>query len=162
MTYVAYTKKHAGKRNGMFLTLLLGIVGLLPASASAETQSSIFPVDTVAIVPCTLDVVELTGDQHDVFDFTINSNGGFHVKLQVTPQGLSGLDLMTGAKYQETGVFGYEFNVNVGQVFTGRNDFRLISQGQAANYLVHDNEHVTVDANGNFTAFHDNFSIECE
>src|SRR5215831_17580445 len=36
----------------------------------------------------------------------------------------------------------------MGQVFTGRNDFRLIGQGQAANYLVHDNEHVTVDANG--------------
>ena len=97
MTYVAYTKKHAGKRNGMFLTLLLGIVGLLPASASAEIQNEIFPIYTSAIIPCTGDIVVLTGDLHTVLDFTVNSNGGFHVKNQTNPQGLDGLDLMTGA-----------------------------------------------------------------
>src|SRR5215472_9321674 len=98
MTYVAYTKKHAGKRNGMFLRLLLGIVGLLPASASAQTQNfifnSTFPVVTTEIVPCTGDIVELTGDIHDLLVLTFNENGGFHVKEQFNAQGLSGVDII--------------------------------------------------------------------
>jgi hypothetical protein len=164
MTTVAYTKKnaHAGKRNGMFLTLLLGMAGLLPASASATTQSSTFPVDIFVNIPCTGDTVELTGDLHEVFTVTINSSGGYHVKDQFNPQGLSGVDLMTGAKYQGTGVTNNEFNANVGVQQLFINNFRIIGQGQAANYLVHENEHLTVDANGNVTSFHDNFSVECK
>jgi len=95
-------------------------------------------------------------------DFTVNSNGGFHVKNQTNPQGLDGLDLMTGAKYQGSGVTDiFEFNLNVGEQFTFRNNYSFIGQGQAANFLFHDTEHITVDANGNFTAFHDGFVFDC-
>ena len=40
------------------------------------------------------------------------------------------------------------------------NNFRIIGQDPDNNYLVHETFHVTVNANGELTAFVDNFSIE--
>ena len=38
----------------------------------------------------------------------------------------------------------------------------FIGQGNGNNFLVHDNVHITVNADGTVTPFHDNFSIECK
>jgi hypothetical protein len=42
------------------------------------------------------------------------------------------------------------------------NNFRIIGQGPGNNYLVHEVFHVTINANGEVTAYVDNFSIECK
>lgn len=42
------------------------------------------------------------------------------------------------------------------------NHFRMVGQGPGNNYEVHENSHVTVNANGDFTASHDNLSITCK
>jgi hypothetical protein len=41
------------------------------------------------------------------------------------------------------------------------NNFRIIGQGKGNNFLVHENLHLTINANGVATAVHDNFSIDC-
>jgi hypothetical protein len=148
----------------MSLTLLLGIVGLLPASASAATQSSTFPIDIFQDNPCNNPptTIELTGDLHKVSDVTMNSAGGFHVKTQFNPQGVTGVDLTTGATYQGTGVTNNEFNINVGQQILFINNFRIIGEGRVANLLIHEVEHTTINANGELTSFHDNVSTECK
>jgi hypothetical protein len=152
--------------NGLFLALLLSMFGLLPVPVSAATQNSIFPITIFVFVPCANggagEVVELTGNLHDLFDVSTNANGGFHIKVQDNPQGVSGTGLTTGAKYQGTGVTSSESNFNVGSQQTSIDNFRIIGQGPGNNFLVHDNFHVTVNANGVVTSFHDNFSIECK
>jgi hypothetical protein len=42
------------------------------------------------------------------------------------------------------------------------NRFDMIGQGQAPNFSVHETFHVTVNADGSVTSFHDNFSITCQ
>jgi hypothetical protein len=60
------------------------------------------------------------------------------------------------------GVTSHEFNINVGQQETFINNFRIIGQGPGNNFLVHENSHVTINANGVITSFHDNFTVECK
>jgi hypothetical protein len=92
----------------------------------------------------------------------LDSAGGFHLKGQDNPQGISGTRLTTGDKYQGTGVTGFEFSGKVGFEETDVNNFRIIGQGNGNDFLVHDNLHITVNADGTLTAFHDNFSVECK
>ena len=41
------------------------------------------------------------------------------------------------------------------------NNFRIVGQGNGNNFLVHETYHVTVNANGEATAYVDNFRVEC-
>jgi hypothetical protein len=151
---------------GLGLTLVLSMSGLLPARGSAATQNSIFPVDLFLIVPCANggagELVELTGNLHDMFYIMPNTKGGFHIKGHDNPQGVSGIGQTTGAKYQGTGVTSFETNFHVGAQQTSINNFSVIGQGPGNNFSVHDNLHLTVNANGVVTSFHDNFSVECK
>jgi len=138
-------------------------------AAFALTSSTRFPVTLIQFVPCVggggPELVELTGELHDLFHVTISSSGRLSLKVHDQPQGVSGVGLTTGVKYQATGVTqemthqnqvtGFPFND------TFVNNFRLIGQGPGNNFLIHDNLHVTVNADGTLTSYHDNFSVEC-
>ena len=106
--------------------------------------------------------VVFEGNLHFLFAVTEDANGGFHLKSHAQPQGLTGYGLVTGAKYQATGVTQDNFNAKVGQTSTYVNNFRIIGQGRGNNFLVHETYHVTVNANGVVTVVHDNFSFECK
>jgi len=140
------------------------LVGVAPALASAISTK--IPIDLLVFVPCANggagEIVELTGTLNDVFNLTFDNAGGIHVKGHDNPQGISGVGLTTGTKYQGTGVTQFEFNAKFGIEETDINNFRMIGQGPGNNLLVHENFHVTVNANGTLTVFHDNFSIECK
>ena len=84
------------------------------------------------------------------------------MKEHFQPQGVSGVGLTTGDKYQATGVTQDETNVAAGQETTFINNFRLIGQGPGNNLLIHDVFHVTINANGDVTALHDIHSVECK
>jgi len=47
-------------------------------------------------------------------------------------------------------------------IFTFVNNFKIIGQGPNNNFLVHENLHVTINADGTLTAFVDNFSFTCQ
>jgi hypothetical protein len=157
-------------RNAKCLLIAVGAILTLtatppPARAEVVTNVSVpffFPV----IVPCANggagEVVLLTGDLHMLLRITADNNGGLHVKMHVQPQGVSGVGMTTGAKYQATGVAQEEFNVKVGIEDTFVNNFRIIGQGPGNNLLVHENAHFTINANGDVTASVDNFSIDCK
>ncbi len=42
------------------------------------------------------------------------------------------------------------------------NNFRMIGPGPGNNYLEHQNTHITINANGDVTVTHDNFSVDCK
>jgi hypothetical protein len=156
------------KRFLLVLALTIGSLSCAAnaaASATTFTASTQFPIDIVVFVPCANggagEAVELSGTLHDLFHITFDSAVGFHGRFLDNPQGVTGTGLSTGAKYQGTGVTEDQFNAKVGEEETFVNNFRIIGQGPGNNLLVHENFHFTVNANGQVTAFHDNFSVTC-
>ena len=135
------------------------------APASSFTVNSVFPIDLAVFVPCANggvgEDVLLSGNLHDLIHVTVNDNS-VHVKTHDQPQGISGTGVVTGDKYQATGVTQDEFNTSFGVEETFINNFRIIGQGPGNNFLVHENFHITINPNGTVTAFHDNFTVDCK
>ena len=142
-------------------------VSIAPADAAVQVNDKT-NVNLTIFVPCAAggagEIVDLSGSLHTLISFTINGNnvsGYFHFQ----PQGISGTGETTGAKYQATGVTEESFKNSLqnGQAnLTFVNNFRIIGQGPGNNYLVHETLHVSVNADGAVTVFHDNFSVDCK
>jgi hypothetical protein len=145
----------------------------LALSLAAQTQSASaqaapftinlqFPITISVFVPCALggagEVVDLSGMLHELFHVVSTPGGRLQLKLHDQPQGISGTGETSGEKYQATGVTQQLSNTNT---FTFVNNFRIIGQGPDNNFLVHELFHVTVNANGEITAFVDGTSVEC-
>ena len=147
---------------------LISMIGTTPvlAKASTFTVNVKIPINLVVFVPCAAggagELVDLNGLLHVLFHVTIDDSGGFHSKFHFQPQGVSGTGLTTGDKYQATGETQGTDNGKVGFESTFVNNFKIIGQGVGNNFLVHENFHVTVNANGTLTAFVDNFSVVCK
>jgi hypothetical protein len=148
---------------------LVAVLTILIAPANAAVQvNDTTDISLTVFIPCAAsgagEIVDLSGPLHTLISFTINGNnvsGYFHFQ----PQGISGTGETTGTKYQATGVTQESFKSSLqnGQAnFTYVNNFRIIGQGPGNNYLVHETMHVTINANGTATVFHDNFSIDCK
>jgi hypothetical protein len=155
-------------RNVVLALAILFALTASPAMAEATTYRENYkiPVNVYVWVPCAADgageSVILSGRLHVLFHYTLDGNGGFHYKSHSQPQGVSGLGQTTGDKYQGTGVTQYQDNGKVGYEYTYVNNFRIIGQGSGNNYLIHNNLHHTINANGELTAWVDNFSAECK
>src|SRR5262249_4633724 len=123
-------------------------------------------ISLVVTVPCAAggagEDVLLTGALHTLISLTVNNGGGVSGVMHFQPQGLSGIGMTTGSKYQGTGVTQTKFSANVGEQMTFVNNFRIIGQGPGNNFLVHEVAHVTFNANGTVTASFDNLSIDCK
>jgi hypothetical protein len=92
---------------------------------------------------------------------TSNASGGFVTKILSNAQGMSGVGSTTGAQYRGTGGTQRQLSINAGVEDTFVNTFQIIGQGPGNNFLVHQNVHITINANGDLTVVHDNFSIDC-
>jgi hypothetical protein len=152
----------------IILMLMVALLGPASALAAADsfTVSQNFPIDILVFVPCANggagEEVELTGTLHDLFHVTFAPSGVYRFSVVDNPQGITGTGFTTGAKYQGTGITRDNFGGRVGYEETFVNNFRIIGQGSGNNFLVHENLHITVNANGTLTAFLDNFSVECK
>jgi hypothetical protein len=145
-------------------------VGPTAAVAAAETftQNESIPIDLVVFVSCANggagELVFMSGDLHILTHYTLSNSGNYHVKQHFQPQGISGYGEISGDKYQATGGTQEEYNENGPLPITDTyiNNFRIIGQGPDNNYLVHENVHITINANGVLTSYVDNFSVECK
>ncbi len=157
----------------LLFSLILGILSL-PILASAQaitnTTNRSIPTDILAFVPCANggagEFVQISGPFHTLFHTTISNSNNITLKSHFQPQGVSGVGQTTGDKYQGTGVtqtittfddvdrFPFETNMV--------NNFRIIGQGPGNNFLVHETFHVTINADGETTAFIDSFSFACK
>lgn len=148
------------------VTLMMALVSPALAAADSFTVSQSFPLDLLVYVPCADggagEEVYLTGYLHDLFHVTFTPSGGFVISGLDNPQGISGTGLTTGDSYQGTGVTRFVTSGRLGFTDTFVNNFRIIGEGTGNNYLVHENVHITVNANGTLTAYVDNFSVECK
>jgi hypothetical protein len=155
----------------LLLTVLFSLVFATPAGAktSTFTASVKIPIAFPTFVPCALrgagEVVDLSGTLHDVFHITLQTNGRFHVTGHDNPQGVIGIGETSGDTYHGTGVTLFHQNGTARGfpfTFTSVNNFRIIGPGPGNNFMVHENFHVTVNANGTVTAFVDNFRVTCK
>jgi hypothetical protein len=151
----------------LMMSLSLLAVSITPSHAAVQVNDST-NISLSVFIPCAAggvgEVVDLTGALHSLISFTENANkvsGYYHFQ----PQGLSGTGETTGAQYNGTGVTQQSFSTSLqnGQAnLTYVNNFRIIGQGPGNNFLVHETLHITFNADGTVTVFHDNFSIDCK
>jgi hypothetical protein len=152
----------------VFVLLVLAVAGPGSALARADTfvDNQKIPVEIGVFIDCANggagDFVVLTGSLHVLLQGTLDGSGGLHLKTHFQPQGVSGYSTTTGAKYQATGETQDHLNLKVGTQYTYVNNFKIIGQGQASDYRVHENLHITYNANGTLTADVDNFKITCK
>jgi hypothetical protein len=135
-------------------------------SALTLTDNQVVPISLTQFIPCANggagEDVTLTGNLHILLHITIANSGNVILKEHFQPQGITGLGSVSGDKYQGTGVTQDVSTGAFGSTFTFINNFRMIGQGPGNNFQVHENLHVTVNANGTLTSFHDNFSTTCK
>jgi hypothetical protein len=81
------------------------------------------------------------------------------------PQGVTGVGSVSGDIYEGTGVTRQDENVANAMFpenLTFVNNFRIIGPGPGNNLLVHENSHITVNANRTVTVNQTNLSIACQ
>jgi hypothetical protein len=151
---------------------MLGAFALLqaPFALAEVTTNSSIPESFTVFVPCanngTGELVDFSGDLHVLSIVTIGGGNNVTIRNHFQPQGISGIGRSTGYKYQATG--GNQYSTQFDNIdgfpllFSSVSNFRIIGQGPNNNFLMHENIHLTVNANGTTTAYVDNFSIDCK
>ncbi|HKU68960.1 MAG TPA: hypothetical protein VJP85_14400 [Candidatus Baltobacteraceae bacterium] len=143
------------------ITALAAFLASGYALAAVMTNERV-PVSLSLVIPCTGENVTLQGDLHLVDAVTINANTVHFVQV-FNPQELTGFG-SSRAAYRGVGVTRSDLTFNVNGFpaqGTFVNNFRIIGQGRAANYMIHENLHVTVNANGAVTSAFDDFKATC-
>lgn len=138
--------------------------------AKAMTFTVNFPIQVnfQVFVPCAAggagEVIQVSGTVHALIHETINGNR-FQSAMSFNPQGVIGVGLTTGDKYQGGGVTHIQSGgsfVNGQSTFTFVNIFDFHGPGPGNNLTVHETIHVTLNADGTATASVDNETIDCK
>jgi hypothetical protein len=146
---------------------LLAVVasGLLAAtSASATAVTEKIPFDTVlAPEEACGEAIHLSGTLLAEFSFTESSGGNVEIGFHFNPQGITGVGLASGTTYHATGetLGTTTVRANGGISDTFVNNFKIIGEGRAQNFLETDIVHLTVNANGVVTANVEKSMIRC-
>ena len=153
--------------------VLLAVLGLTAtgvlSNATVYHNNYEIPYAMTVWVPCALDgageYIYVTGRLHVLEHVTLDDNGGYHYKAHFQPKDLKGVGLTSGDKYEGTGVT-QETTSWPGKwwpwTYTYVNNFRMIGQGPGNNYTVHETWHFTFNANGELTAYIDNYKWDCK
>jgi len=147
----------------MFLVISVPAFG----GASTQTLSMEIPLVLSVFIPCANqgngEVVDFSGSLHAMISSTVNGNN-IHLNQLFNPQGAKGVGETTGDVWQATGETRFDVTASVSSFpFTNTfvNNFKLLD-GRGDSFLVHEDLHVTVNADGTTTASHDNFTITCK
>jgi hypothetical protein len=145
------------------LVLLITVAAVampIVAQASATTERVPFDANVIA---CNGDVIHISGTLLQIFTETTTPSGGFIVSSHFQPQGIMGVDLTTGTRYVATGLTRDIQVVSPAGGFTETfvNRFHIQATKGAESFIVSEVSHITVNANGDVTAFVDNFSSTC-
>ena len=154
----------------MLVSLLSGLVlavagSMRPPAAHAEatafTVVETFPIPFDVTQGCA-EPIQISGELHSVFHITVDGNGSFHLVAEGNWQGVTGIGLLTGTQYQGTDVSRFNVNGTLGFETTSVVSSRMIGRGSTDNLLLQGTFHITVNANGEVTAFVDNFFARCQ
>ena len=133
------------------------------AGAVVDNVNIKVPLDTVLFNDCTGEDVHFTGVEHLRTHVTINGST-FVASLNVNDQGITGVGLTSGLKYNRTGATHENdvFHGALGTVIVFTNSFDMHSQGSAPNFTIHEVFSLVVNANGEITVSRDKLTITCK
>ena len=164
-----HDKLHARENNmKRLLGGVLTALAFFAQSAQAEVVvNQSVQMNLEVFVPCANqgagELVRLSGPLHVLITFTANGRT-FSGSTQFQLQGISGIGVDSGERYNGTGSTQDHFS---GTFIKGQssasfiNNFRIIGQKSANNFVLHENFHVTFNANAVLATTHDNFSVDC-
>jgi hypothetical protein len=131
-------------------------LSLLSSPLWAATSTTM-PIDFIRSNDCTGEQVELSGTIHLVSQTQRDGSIVGHFNYQ----NVRGVGLTSGTTYRASTIDTFRLKAPFPSDITSVSSFHLISQGTQDNLLVHVLFHMTVNANGEVTAFIDDLSIQC-
>jgi hypothetical protein len=146
------------------LLVILAAVGALAAPLGAQAGTTVEKQTFDTTLPiCNGDLIHLSGTLVAVISETATPSGGEVLAFHFQPQGVTGVDLVTGAVFHATGLT-RDLIVNSppgGSTETFVNRFHIQATRGAESYIVSELFHVTVTPDGTVTVFFDTFSSTC-
>jgi hypothetical protein len=142
--------------------LATGLLAVTSASATATTEKIPFDIVLAPEEACG-EAIHLSGTLLAQFRTTETSGGNLAVGFHFNPQGITGVGLTSGATYHATGETQGTTTIKAkgGISDTFVNNFKIIGEGSAQNFLQTDVFHLTVNANGDVTATVEKSMIRC-
>ena len=142
--------------------LATGLLAVTSASARATTEKIPFDIVLAPEEACG-EAIHLSGTLLAQFRTTETSGGNLAVGFHFNPQGITGVGLTSGATYHATGETQGTTTIKAkgGISDTFVNNFKIIGEGSAPNFLQTDVIHLTVNANGDVTATIEKSTIRC-
>ena len=121
------------------------------------------PFRLVAEHPCEPGViVTLEGTVHRQFDTQTDQAGGTHIRFHLNPRDVSGTDT-NGVSYDAHGASNNNLLIKAGAANTETfvSVFNVRAPQTGSDFVVHENTHITLNANGEVTAVVDNTKVIC-
>ena len=139
-----------------------GLIAATSASATATTEKIPFDIVLAPEEACG-EAIHLSGILLAQFRFTETPRGNLTIGFHFNPQGITGVGLTSGATYHATGETQGTTTLKAtrGISDTFVNNFKIIGEGRAANFLQTDVIHLTVNAKGVVTATVEKSMIRC-
>jgi hypothetical protein len=141
---------------------------VVTASLAGDRVNLTIPTQFHAQNPCAGgrfgEIVVFQGDQHLVFFQSSTANGRLNTKVQWNAEGVTGIGQYTGFAYRATGVT-QEHTVSGAPLpysETMINNYHIVGQGQATNMDLHETVHITVNANGEVSAWVTDYNFSCK
>jgi hypothetical protein len=144
-----------------------GLVGATSAGATTDVATRV-PFYDVEYNACTNEMVAVTGNLHFLVGGTISGGGMVQSQLQANLQGVTGVALVTGAKYaaQDTSSQTFVFDSDLAPYHTKYEETaHLIRQGEvvsADDFYLHMVALTTINANGSVTVDDLKFDSYCQ
>jgi hypothetical protein len=139
---------------------LLSLAAPLSAAASQPTHLRFrFPIDRT-VDSCTGEQVAITGTAQEILYFQETSDS-FHFIDHINWQGVHGVGLTSGLRYQAINSVTFTHNIGKGESLTFTGTFMVVAQGLAPNLVAKAVLHLTVNANGEVTSDFTLGTFEC-
>ena len=147
---------------------LVDVPTVVTAKLGGDRVNLTIPTQFHAQNPCAGgrfgEIVVFEGEQHLVFFQSSTANGRLNTKLQWNAEGVTGVGQYTGLAYRATGVT-QEHTVSgapLPYTETMINNYHIIGQGKATNLDLHETVHITVNANGEVSAWVTDYNFSCK
>jgi hypothetical protein len=146
------------------LLVILVVVGALATAAGAQGGTTTFSFTFDTTFPlCNGDPIHLNGTVLGIISETQTPTGGVIAAFHFQPQGVTGVDLVTGTVFHATGLTrGLTVSFPPGGgTETFINQFHIQATGGAQSYLNIELFHTTLTPDGTVTVEFDNVSSTC-
>jgi hypothetical protein len=146
------------------LLVILAVIGALAAPVSAQSSTTVEKVTFDDTFPlCNGNPIHVSGTLLSVSSETTTPSGGAVFAFHFQPQGVTGVDLVTGTIFHATGLTRDLVVISPPGGFTETfvNRFHIQATGGAESYIVSGLFHITVAPDGTVTVEFENLTSTC-